>query len=65
MTQRSVPMSFKARRFVILLQLAFVGLLLMGRIAAGVVDASGVAALGSANMTGPANSGVINEPGNS
>lgn len=40
MMQAPTPMSFNVRRAAILAQLAFVGFLLIGRVAAGVVDAS-------------------------
>ena len=57
MSQRNIPTSFNVRRFAILLQLAFVGLLLVGRVAASLVDASVAPAYEPANVTGPARAG--------
>jgi len=52
MTRRNALKSFTVRRFAVLLQLACVGLLLVGRIAAGVVDGSVTPPIGSAIVAG-------------
>ena len=49
---KGLPMFIKARRVAILLQLAFVGVLLMGRVVSSVVDASVAPALSSAAVSG-------------
>jgi hypothetical protein len=53
-------MSFKVRRAAILAQLAFVGFLLIGRLAAGVVDASVMPTLDTAIVSGSSQAGSVN-----
>ena len=57
MPRRSALKSFKVRRFAVLLQLAFVGLLLVGRIAGGIVDWSVTPPIGSAIVSGVSGNG--------
>jgi hypothetical protein len=57
MTQPQAPISFKVRRAAILAQLAFVGFLLIGRVAAGVVDTSVMPSLDSASVSNSAQAG--------
>ena len=60
MTQAPTPMSFKMRRAAILAQLAFVGFLLIGRVAAGVVDASVTPSFDSATTSDSVAAGLVN-----
>jgi hypothetical protein len=60
MTQAQLPMSFKMRRAAILAQLAFVGFLLIGRVAAGVVDASVMPSFDSASVPESVQAGSAN-----
>jgi hypothetical protein len=60
MTQAPAPKSFKVRRAAILAQLAFVGFLLIGRVAAGVVDASVMPTLDTAIISDSSQAGSMN-----
>jgi hypothetical protein len=59
-TPAQVPMAFSRRRAAILAQLAFVGFLLIGRVAAGVVDASVMPAFDSTIVSGSPQVGSAN-----
>lgn len=60
MTKLQVPTLVKVRRFSILAQLAFVGFLLMGRVAASVIDASVVPSVDAVSVSDSASAGSVN-----
>jgi len=61
MTQELAPMPFKVRRAAILAQLAFVGFLLMGRVAASVIDASVTPTLDPTVVSDSSKPGSVNQ----
>ena len=60
LTPSTAPMRDKMRRAAILVQLAFVGFLLMGRVAAGVVDASVAPSFDPAVASGSSSAALAN-----
>ena len=58
-TQVRAPLAFNVQRAAILAQLAFVGFLLMGRVAAGIVDASVMPAFDSVIVSGSPQAGLM------